>query len=108
MEAQLIMPITMNPEDRIPVGGKIYISLQDNDRYLSLYKEFTLIKTIDKRDKAAKRLFVTEAIELGAKPGLLAKVLQISRQSIHNYIETKKEFGIEGLLNGYNLREAKV
>ena len=102
MEAQLIMPITMNPEDRIPVGGKIYISLQDNDRYLSLYKEFTLIKTIDKRDKAAKRLFVTEAIELGAKPGLLAKVLQISRQSIHNYIETKKEFGIEGLLNGYN------
>jgi len=29
-------------------------------------------------------------------------LLSISRQSIHNYVETTKYFGLEGLINNYN------
>lgn len=37
----------------------------------------------------------------------MAKALNISRQSIHNYIETKKYFGLEGLINNYSTSTSK-
>jgi hypothetical protein len=53
------------------------------------------IKVVDLSDKVAKKLLVIEAIQLGVIQSHLADALEISRQTIHNYLETHKYFGIQ-------------
>ena len=65
------------------------------------------IKIVDLSDKVAKKLLVIEAVELGAVQARLAEALGISRQTIHNYWETHKYFGLEGLIYGYNPADSK-
>jgi hypothetical protein len=65
------------------------------------------IKIVDLSDKVAKKLLVIEAVELGAVQARLAEALGISRQTIHNYRETHKYFGLEGLIHGYNPADSK-
>ena len=85
------------------IGYRLYLKFKNNnENQVSLYHNDTLVKIADLSDRVAKRLFVIEAIELGAKKSHLAEALKISRQSIHNYIETKKHFGTEGLIHNYN------
>jgi len=72
-----------------------------------LYRKGTQIKTVDLSDRVAKRLFVVETVESGAMQSRLALALNISRQTIHNYLETKKHYGLEGLIQGYTAAEGK-
>ncbi len=72
-----------------------------------LYRLDVLIKTVDLSDKIAKRLFIVEAVELGANKTKFAKALDISRQTIHNYEEIQKNFGREGLVNSYHPAKSK-
>jgi hypothetical protein len=65
------------------------------------------IKVVDLSDKVAKKLLVIEAVQLGVIQSHLADALEISRQTIHNYRETHKYFGIEGLIHGYNPADSK-
>ncbi len=65
------------------------------------------IKSVKLSDKIAKKLLVIEAVELGAKQTNLAEALGLSRQTIHNYRETHKYFGLEGLIHGYNPADSK-
>ncbi|MCP4341775.1 MAG: helix-turn-helix domain-containing protein, partial [Desulfobulbaceae bacterium] len=65
------------------------------------------IKRVNLSDKVAKKLLVIEAAELGAIQSRLADALGISRQTIHNYRETHKYFGMEGLIHGYNPADSK-
>jgi hypothetical protein len=65
------------------------------------------IKKVDLSDKVAKKLLVIEAVELGVIQSHLADALGISRQTIHNYRETHKYFGLEGLIHGYHPGESK-
>jgi len=65
------------------------------------------IKRVDLSDKVAKKLLVIEAVELGVIQSHLADALEISRQTIHNYRETHKYFGMEGLIHGYNPADSK-
>ncbi len=65
------------------------------------------IKEISLSDKVDKRLLVVEAVEKGAKKSVLATALNISRQTIHNYVESKKHFGIEGLIKNYSYQKSK-
>jgi hypothetical protein len=51
----------------------------------------------------AKRLFVVEAIAMGAGKSDFATPRAISRQTIHNRMEIKKHFGREGIIQGYNV-----
>ena len=67
----------------------------------------TPIKTANLSDKAQKKLLVVEAVELGAQQTRLAEALDISRQTIHNYRETHRYFGLEGLIHGYNPADSK-
>lgn len=67
-----------------------------------LFRNGTFIKTANLLQNDEKRLFVVEAAELGANKTKLARALNISRQTIHNYLETKKHFGIEGLIHSYS------
>jgi hypothetical protein len=70
-----------------------------------LYRGDFPIKTVDLGDKVAKKLFITEAIELGANQSRLAKALDVSRQTLHNYRQIKAHFGVQGLIDGYRMAD---
>jgi hypothetical protein len=70
-----------------------------------LYRGDFPIKTADLGDKVARKLFITEAIELGAVQSRLAKALDVSRQTLHNYQEIKAHFGVQGLIDGYGMAD---
>ena len=90
------------------IGARLFLKFnKENSRKVSLYNNDTLIKIVDLSDRVAKRLLVVEAVEMGATKSRLAEALQISRQSIHNYTETKKHFGLEGLIHNYSPATSK-
>jgi hypothetical protein len=90
------------------IGTRLFLQFSNgNPPKVSLYHYDTLIKTVDLSDRVAKRLLVVEAVELGAIKKRLAAALQISRQTIHNYTETKKHFGLEGLIHNYSPSTSK-
>ncbi len=96
------LPSDTNDDARY-IGQGLYLKFRGVGNSLAdLYRNGVLIRTADMSDKTAKRLFVVEAVELGATQIHLACALNISRQTIHNYLETKKHFGIEGLIRNYN------
>jgi hypothetical protein len=70
-----------------------------------LYRHGTLIKSVYLLDKVAKRIFIVEVVELGAIQSRLADVLGITRQTIYNYREINKHFGVEGLIHGYTVKD---
>lgn len=74
---------------------------------LILFRQGVMVKKVDQSDRTARRLFVVEAIELGAGKTDLARALGISRQTIHNWLETKEYFGTEGLTQGYSVGQSK-
>ena len=84
------------------IGRRLYLEFKDDsETHATLYHNDVLVKTADLADKVAKRFFVVEAVELGATKTRLADALNISRQTIHNYQEIKKHFGLEGLIRNY-------
>ena len=84
------------------IGQRLYLKFKDDiETHVNLYHNDVLVKTADLTDKVAKRFFVVEAVELGATKTHLAEALGISRQTIHNYQEIKKHFGLEGLIRNY-------
>ena len=84
------------------IGHRLYLKFHETDQEkVSLFRNDLKIKTIDFSDKPAKRLLIVEAVELGAAKSSLAQGLHISRQTIDNYLDTKKHFGLEGLINSY-------
>ena len=90
------------------IGARLYLQFSEGShRKVALFHNETLIKTVDLSDRVAKRLLVVEAVELGATKSRLAMALHISRQTIHNYTETKKHFGIEGLVHNYSPATSK-
>jgi transposase len=50
---------------------------------------------------------VIELMQRGVNQSKLAKALNLSRQTLHNYRESYNKFGLEGLLHGYKPRESK-
>jgi len=103
----------LNGDD--PMGGNSndlgnYISLQfigANRTKVDLFHHGRRLKSVDLTDRVAKKLLVIELVDLGAIQTLIATTLDISRQTIHNYIQTKKHFGMEGLINSYSLERSK-
>ena len=94
---------------RLSLGRGLYLAINKDitTKVAQLYREGTFIKVVDLSDKVARKLFVTEVIELGAKKSYLSDALGISRQTIHNYLQTKKHFGLEGLIQGYTVSDSK-
>ena len=62
-----------------------------NKQIVTLKNRDVIVKKVDLSDKPAKKMFIIDAVELGATKYLLADALNISRQTIHNYIESKKK-----------------
>jgi hypothetical protein len=72
-----------------------------------VYHHGSLSKRVDLRDKAARRLLVVELIQHGVNQTRLAEALKLSRQTLHNYRESYREFGVHGLLHGYSPKRSK-
>lgn len=85
------------------LGRELAVELRGRRAWL--YRRGVLIKDLDLSDPVATRLFVVEAVEMGANQSRLAAALSISRQTIHNYRQIKKHFGMEGLIRGYSLEQ---
>ena len=85
------------------IGANLSLIFNRKNKHLvTLKKNDVVVKRADLSDKTAKKLFIINAVELGAVKSRLAKALNISRQTIDNYLESLKRFGSEGLLGGYN------
>lgn len=93
--------------NRVSIGSGLAIEYNKIKDRARLYRNGQIIKQADFNDKAAKKIFIIDTVELGGMPTKLAEVLEISRQTIHNYIETKRHFGLEGLIHGYNPEQTK-
>jgi hypothetical protein len=72
-----------------------------------VYHHGSLSKRVDLRDKAARRLVVVELIQHGVNQTRLAEALKLSRQTLHNYRDSYREFGVHGLWHGYSPRRSK-
>ena len=86
----------------VSIGSGLAIEYNKIKDWARLYRNGQIIKQADFNDHTAKKIFIVETVELGGIQTKLAEVLEISRQSIHNYVETKKYYGLEGLIHGYS------
>jgi len=66
-----------------------------------LYHHSIETERVDLSDTPAKRIFIVRLVERKVNQTKLAKKFNISRQTIHNYVERKEYFGLEGLINSY-------
>jgi len=90
------------------IGYRLYLKLSDRSpKKATLYHNDTPVKIIDFSDKVAKKLLAVEAVEMGAEKKALAAALGITRQTVHNYIEINKYFGLEGLIHNYSPSRSK-
>lgn len=97
------------------VGSNLKIKLKNIDIYNSkrikgeayLYRNDVEITSTDLSDHFAKRVFVVEAVKQGAIKVRLSECLGISRQSVDNYLDTVKHFGLSGLLNNHSPTRGK-
>ena len=95
-------------EQRCSLGNGFVLAFSEGEKkQCKLLHYDNPIKRVDLSDKVAKKLLVIEAVELGVIQSQLADALGISRQTIHNYRETHKYFGMEGLIHGYNPADSK-
>ena len=110
--------INIENNDDIDVGGGFVINIHPGENGRStgkvhldcrvvVYRNGSCEKEVDFKDNAAKRVLIVEMVEQGANQSKLANALDLSRQSIHNWRETKKHFGLEGLVNNYKISESK-
>ncbi len=105
-----LFPELEGQENNIRVSLRSGLELSISKGYrpqAKLFRSGVLIKQVDLSDKVATRLFIVETVELGATKSRLAEALGISRQTIHNYEETVKYFGREGLINSYQPANSK-
>jgi len=105
MQQKDLFPETPQKEsDHIKmIGAKLTLVFnKKNKNLVTLKNRDVIVKKVDLSDKPAKKLLVIDAVDLGATKIRLAQALNISRQTIDNYIGSKERFGTEGLLGGYH------
>ena len=72
-----------------------------------LYFRSNFVKRVNLADKAERRIFVVELLQKDINQTRLADVLNLSRQTLHNYRESYRMFGISGLFHGYSPSQSK-
>ena len=94
-------------KNKFKLNHHLYIRIQSDSSEVSLIVRVMVIKNAKLKDRVEKKLFIIDAIALGAKKSKLTNALGISRQSIDNYLEIKKYFGLEGIIRKYSLEKTK-
>ncbi len=103
MEQMSFQDIPINAPTRTDLGNQLV--LEKDTTIFTLLKREVIIKTVDRSDKTEFRIFVIEAMGLGAKQSALVQALSLSRQTLHNWRECHKYFGVEGLIHNYGTRK---
>jgi len=82
------------------IGGGFALKKTNNSDRIHLYKNGAFVKEQPLSPAIEKRLFVVDLVERqGVTKTKLADSLEISRQSINNWIDTYRKFGATGLIN---------
>jgi len=104
MQQQSLIPETKQDKNNSHfIGENLILTFSNGLKGQCLLVKFgQTVKVVDLSDPVSKKILIVDAIDLGAMPTYLAKALDISRQTIHNYLEIRKHFGIQGLIHGYN------
>ncbi|MCI5119063.1 MAG: helix-turn-helix domain-containing protein, partial [Candidatus Electrothrix sp. LOE1_4_5] len=90
--------------NRTHIGNGISLEIRGSKNGIAIQYDYEReIKRVDLSDKTAKRIFIVDLVERGVNQTKLADKLQISRQSINNYVKRKRLFGLEGLMNSYSV-----
>ncbi|WYD80333.1 MAG: hypothetical protein V8K32_13600 [Candidatus Electrothrix gigas] len=90
--------------NRTHIGNGISLEIRGSKNGIAIQYDYDReIKRVDLSDKTAKRIFIVDLVERGVNQTKLADKLQISRQSINNYVKRKRLFGLEGLMNSYSV-----
>jgi hypothetical protein len=90
--------------DRTNIGRNYELVVQGGKKgTATLYHHGIEIERVDFSDTPAKRIFIVSLVERKVNQTRLAEKLDISRQTIHNYVERKEHFGLEGLINSYHV-----
>lgn len=108
MEQLSALPLEVKPQTEFDLGVGLSVKIFEAKKSAILYRINIQIKEVDLNDKVALRVFLVEAIEAGAKQTSLSKVFNVSRQTLHNYRECKKHFGLEGLINNYGTKKVSL
>ena len=108
VQQELFSTHTNHSDDKYELNRGIYLRIDGKISPVAfLFIGGVVVKQAELNDRTAKRLFIVEAVTLGAKKSRLAIALKISRQTIDNYLEVKEHFGLEGLIRGYSLRHTR-
>jgi len=90
--------------DRTNIGKSYELEVHGGKKGTAiLYHHGIETERVDLSDTPAKRIFIIRLVERKVNQTRLAEKLNISRQSIHNYVEQKEHFGLEGLINSYHV-----
>jgi len=94
----------VKPSSKTDIGKGISLEIRGSKNGIAIQYDYGMeIKRVDLSDKTAKRIFIVDLVERGVNQTKLADKLKISRQSIRNYVQRKRLFGLEGLMNSYNV-----
>lgn len=100
-QIELFPGLIEKDERRIPIGNGYAIEWL-SQRFLNVYRYGIPYKIVEINAGIDRRRLVVELVwECGATKSKVAKALDVSRQSIDNWIETFKKAGYEGLVNSY-------
>jgi len=82
------------------LGNDLVCDLQNGPKGRAIpYRHGSVIRIVNLSDQVAKKRFVVDVVnDLDAQQTKPAKAPGISRQTIHNYLESHEYFGDEGLV----------
>ena len=91
-------------DNKINIGRGISLEIRGGKKGTVIQYDYDHeVKRVDLSDTPAKRIFIVDLVEYKVNQTKLAQALGISRQTIHNYVERKEVYGLEGLINSYNV-----
>lgn len=91
-------------DNKTAIGKGVSLEVRDGKRGTAIQYDYGReSKRVDLSDTPAKRIFIVDLVAYGVNQTKLAKALDISRQTIHNYVERKEVYGLEGLTNSYHV-----
>jgi len=99
-QTSFVEPIKSEPEKH-RLNDWISVEYKKKLKRATLFLHGNYVKQVDLNDTVEKKLFFVELVEIGAKQTRIAEVFGVSRQTLHNYSETKKKMGVKALIFGW-------
>ncbi len=88
-----------NEVEKYNLNNWISIKYERKHKIVNLFYHGNYVKQVNLKDKVERKLFFIELVQIGAKQARIAEVFGISRQTLHNYLETKRRLGVEALIH---------